>query len=194
MEKLIVSLFIVSFFSYADNLKELTNVVKDLCTHPEEIDSHILVSGGGKLNIKFLNSGLKGNITQEKWKGIQRVLKKQQLNENKNYRQCVKDIFNIIQKHNKYYRIKLSKNSNSYSDKVSATSTLEQSNKGTASSYSSANSSSSSIGQFNKGTAAAYASKKNISHSQAVFNKGAVAVFRDENGNLHKATAKFDDF
>jgi len=78
--------------------QEVVTGVTKLCKAPASSGDYLEYSAGGKLNVKFLSSGLKATITKKEWNGIQNVLKKQQLAENKNYRDCVTKLTPVIQK------------------------------------------------------------------------------------------------
>ena len=93
-------LFTAFFFTgslYADQklsplekkLNLITITVNKLCKAPsKEKSSYYKISANGKvgLNIKFTDLKTKVFFTKKEWKGFQRVLRKDQASDNRNYR------------------------------------------------------------------------------------------------------------
>jgi len=78
----------------AADLDKIQSFIKVICKYPEAEGKSIKVSGsikgdaGSKLKIIKLKGSGELSIEQEKWEGIQRVSRKNQLEDNKTYREC----------------------------------------------------------------------------------------------------------
>lgn len=91
---LILSLFFSSnvYSKSEDSYTKIVTAIEKLCKAPSEKKStYYQVSAKGKVDLRIKIIGLAGGdatFKQKEWTGIQRVLQKDQANDNKNYRDC----------------------------------------------------------------------------------------------------------
>lgn len=103
---IIIPLIVLPINLYAfDSHREIVSSVKKLCLAPSNKKSLFYeVSAKGNVNLKIKIIGLAGaksNFTLKEWNGIQRVLQKDQINDNKSYRNCTMTLTPIFI--NKFY-------------------------------------------------------------------------------------------
>lgn len=88
--------------AFADSMQDITKNIRSVCAAPDQKGKYwnVDASGDTKIKIKFLGTkaGLSSEISSGEWEGIQRVLKEQQADEHKNYRDCVKSLTPIFLK------------------------------------------------------------------------------------------------
>lgn len=76
----------------------ITENIRKVCQAPSDQGKYwsVDVSGEGKANVamKLANFGMTGTaqFSEEEWKGVQKVLKEHQLDDNKSYRLCVQEL------------------------------------------------------------------------------------------------------
>lgn len=97
MKRLIFSIILFSLFpfiTFASEVEILTKSLKDVCMSPDQSGKIFEVKGEGSagVEIKFIDTEIKGVLNQGEWEGVQKVLKEQQHSENSDYRKCVKDM------------------------------------------------------------------------------------------------------
>lgn len=79
-----------------DLLVAVTNSVKEVCQAPSKEGRYWTVegdgSGGGKLTVRLADANIQGRaqFTKGEWEGVQQVLKEHQIEDNRDYRGCVK--------------------------------------------------------------------------------------------------------
>lgn len=79
-------------------MEAVSRNVKDVCQSPSEKGRYwdIDIEGGGeaRVRLKLANLGVSGQaeFTKGEWEGVQQVLKEQQAEENKNYRECAQKL------------------------------------------------------------------------------------------------------
>lgn len=78
----------------AELMKAITNNVKAVCQSPSDQGKHwsVKAKGDGGVTISYLNTKGEAEFTKEEWEGVQQVLKEQQSDDNKNYRECARDL------------------------------------------------------------------------------------------------------
>ena len=95
MKKLLLMVLIVIAL-YGDSSSEIINNLKSLCQSSDRQSKYFKINGKGDFGVNITLLNTKGNITgtisKENWEGVQRVLRKQQLMENKDYRECIKEL------------------------------------------------------------------------------------------------------
>ena len=100
-------LLLISGNLYADQhltalekkLNLISVTVTKICKAPsKEKSSYYKVFANGKIgfNVKFTDIKSKVSFTKEEWNGFQRVLRKDQASDNKNYRDCSDNLSNIL--------------------------------------------------------------------------------------------------
>ena len=84
------------------DIKSIGKTVKEICNRGS-IDKgsslKMIAKSNGGARIKFIG-GLTGEVelSKEQWEGVQRVFKKDQLKDNVNYRDCVRELTPIFMK------------------------------------------------------------------------------------------------
>ena len=101
---LLIAVFMLSIVNIVNSadIESVGNTVKELCSRGADKKGSSLkvtVKSNGGARVKFIG-GLKGDVelSQEQWEGIQRVFKKEQLEDNINYRECVKELLPLFLK------------------------------------------------------------------------------------------------
>lgn len=76
----------------ADSFERLANVIERVCKAPsDKKSSYYKVSGQGEAKLRVSLVGLAGgtaDFKREEWDGVQRVLRENQADDNKNFREC----------------------------------------------------------------------------------------------------------
>jgi len=81
----------LTIFTNASSLNEIKITIKEICNAPsEKRSSYFKIESKGKANLKIKLIGVSGDatLTKEEWEGVQRVFRKDQLSDNKSYREC----------------------------------------------------------------------------------------------------------
>ena len=117
MKKSLLCLLVFgNVFVYAEETKnrfqDIIDAIDKLCKAPtNEKSSYYSVKAKGKLNVRVKIIGLadgEADFKKEEWEGYQRVLQQEQADDNKQYRECSKQLtipflekFSIIEKEDK---------------------------------------------------------------------------------------------
>ncbi len=89
----------ITIFINANNVNEIVTAIKEICNAPsEKRSSYFKIKSKGKANLKIKIIGVSGDatLTKEEWEGVQRVLRKDQANDNKSYRECSMKLFPVL--------------------------------------------------------------------------------------------------
>lgn len=97
---LLTSLSISSNLYSKDTYTEIVTSIEKLCKAPSDKKStYYQVSAKGKVNVHIKILGLAGgnaNFKRSEWTGVQRVLQKDQANDNQSYRNCTTQLIPIF--------------------------------------------------------------------------------------------------